>query len=269
ITTLLLRDTPRTPSDMVRWWGRRVRRLTPAVAVTVLAVAIAFAASSGTALDGLATLTWWQNWHLVAEGNPYWNPSPSPLRHAWSLSMGERVYLMGRAGLVARGRVAERLRRGHSPRALLGRIALAGTGASLAWAHGVEGPVEAVQSRIYSGTDTRAGALLVGCALAAAVHRRPRRRPGAVTATAFVLSAAALAGASVLLPPDDHSTYRGGLLVAALASAVVVFVSTRPGPVSRALSWSPLQWLGERSYALYLWTWPTQVLVQQRAPGLH
>ena len=269
ITTLLLRDTPRTPSDMVRWWGRRVRRLTPAVAVTVLAVAIAFAASSGTALDGLATLTWWQNWHLVAEGNPYWDPSPSPLRHAWSLSIEEQFYLLWPPVLVALGLVAGRLRRGPSPRAVVGGFALAGTVASFAWAHVLAGPVEADLSRIYFGTDTRAGALLVGCALAAAVHRRPRRRPGPVTATAFVLSVAALAGASVLLSPDDHSTYRGGLLVAALASAVVVFVSTRPGPVSRALSWSPLQWLGERSYALYLWTWPTQVLVEQRSPGLH
>ena len=106
ITSLLLEDTPGTPADMVRWWGRRVRRLTPAVAVTVLVVAIAFATSSGIALDGLATLTWWQNWHLVAEGSPYWSPSPSPLRHAWSLSIEEQVYLLWPPVLVGLGSFA-------------------------------------------------------------------------------------------------------------------------------------------------------------------
>ena len=56
------------------------------VAVVVLAVLALFLTRSGIALDAVATMTWWQNWHLIAEGTSYWASSPSPLRHAWSLA---------------------------------------------------------------------------------------------------------------------------------------------------------------------------------------
>ena len=41
------------------------------------------------AVDGAATLTWWQNWHQIVAGQSYWDPSPSPFRHAWSLAIEE------------------------------------------------------------------------------------------------------------------------------------------------------------------------------------
>jgi hypothetical protein len=37
--------------------------------------------------------------------------------------------------------------------------------------------------------------------------------------------------------------------------------SAEPGPFGRALAWSPLVWVGRRSYGLYLWHWPIYVMV--------
>ncbi|HMV73910.1 MAG TPA: acyltransferase family protein, partial [Microthrixaceae bacterium] len=72
ITSLLMSRPPVGAAGLRRWWARRVRRLTPAVAVVVLAVLALFLTRSGIALDAVATMTWWQNWHLIAEGTSYW-----------------------------------------------------------------------------------------------------------------------------------------------------------------------------------------------------
>ena len=62
ITTLLLARPPEGAAGMRRWWGRRFTRLTPAVAVVVIAVLVTFSTTAGLSWNAVATLTWWQNW---------------------------------------------------------------------------------------------------------------------------------------------------------------------------------------------------------------
>lgn len=270
ITSLLLRDTPQSPAAMARWWARRIRRLTPAVAVTVLAVLVLFLTRSGIALDALATMTWWQNWHLVAEGTSYWASTPSPLRHAWSLSIEEQFYLLWPVALVGLTALARRSRR---PTVVVATVAATGAVASFAWAWWLSIGTGTDLSRIYFGTDTRAGALLAGCAVAAWMQRRPARwvrtpRVRPALSAAAMLAGVVLVVLCIVLTPESALSYRGGLLLAALGSLVLVGACAGPGPVGSVLSNDTLQWLGTRSYAIYLWSWPTQLLLQERWPGL-
>jgi len=271
ITTLLLTVTPEGPRGLATWWGRRFRRLTPAVAVVVLAVLAVFLTQSGIVIDAIATLTWWQNWHLVAEGTPYWASEPSPLRHAWSLSIEEQFYLVWPALLLALLAVARRSTDHRATGRRRGRqavlaVAVLGTLASFGWATYLVLATDTALSRIYFGTDTRAGALLIGAALGAATLTAQRRTARAVRTAAAVLALAVLGSLTVVLTPDLRATYTGGLALAALCALVLVDGAARQGPLTRVLDLKPLQWLGIHSYAIYLWSWPIQVALEQRLP---
>lgn len=123
VTSLLLAETRDDGGvDLGSFWSARLRRLAPAVFVlvpTVLAGAwlVGWPSSrlDDLAWDGVATLTWWQNWRQIVASQSYWDPNPSPFRHAWSLAIEEQYYLlwplvvMVVVGWAARGRRPARM----------------------------------------------------------------------------------------------------------------------------------------------------------------
>jgi peptidoglycan/LPS O-acetylase OafA/YrhL len=175
---------------------------------------------------------WWEAAHQGA---------PGMLLHTWSLSVEEQFYLVWPVLLYA-------VLRFWGRRAALGvsvGLSLLMTGHALA----------GVATNPYYRTDIRGIGLLLGASLALALSLGLSRRLSART-----IRDAGLAGAGVLAVVIARVTVvegmRGvGLTVIGLATAALILelVTHSSGLPARVLSASPLVWIGQRSYGVYLY----------------
>ncbi|HEX8498885.1 MAG TPA: acyltransferase family protein, partial [Actinomycetales bacterium] len=267
ITGLLVREHRRTGGiDLVAFWGRRLRRLLPALLLVLVAVCAAtwWAAPPETwaarRADVLWALAYLANWHFVGVGEDYFASytGASPLRHTWSLSIEEQFYLVW--PLVVAGVLRSSAR--HGRRALVvvsaGLVLVSATAMALAFAPGAV-------SRAYYGTDGRVQQLLVGAVLALLLGRAAAVPSGTLRAVRVgVPVCLVVVGAALVVASDSAPTYyRGGALAFAVVVALVVAgIELDPaGPAARALSWAPAAALGRVSYGVYLWHWPVLVLM--------
>lgn len=281
ITSLLVKEWRRTGRiGIVAFWLRRARRLLPAVLVVLLAVAayglVAPQPQSRLLGDSLSTLGYVSNWWFMVSGQSYFAQfvEPSTLRHTWSLAIEEEFYILFPLVLVALlGRLRLRV-------TTLRTVLLAGALGSAALMALLHDPL-ADPSRAYYGTDTRAQALLLGAALALSpsllapakplygrVGGRLVRLPG--WGLPGVLALGGLLAMVVAARELAPWMYRGGFLLAATLSAVVIAsVTAAPRSVlGRALSWEPMVAIGVLSYGLYLWHWPVFVVLNHERTGL-
>jgi peptidoglycan/LPS O-acetylase OafA/YrhL len=270
ITVLLVRERTATGAlDLPGFWSRRARRLLPALMVCVPASVLLARLSEGDLLVGigrqvLGAGTFTSNWLEIAAGSDYFAAtSPQLLVNLWSLSVEEQFYLLW--PLAVLGLLAVTRRPEARAAAALGLAVL--SAALMALRLDPDSP-----TRVYYGTDTHVMGLMLGAALAfayAAPHRAwttsawwaAHRRQVAVAALVTLLGLMALSG------EDSALTFRGGILLASLATtALVLVVVERPGRLRAVLELPAARWVGARSYGIYLWHWPVFLVIGSDLP---
>lgn len=265
ITAILLREFRETGTiGFPNFYFRRLKRLLPPV---LALLAIAYPVTAALSPDALAwfhadlpaALGYLSNVWQIHAGQSYFDTTPHVLKHLWSLAVEEQFYLlwplpawllMRSAGVKATGVVAVLL-------------ALAST----AWMWFLfEQNIDATdQNRIYLGTDTHAMGLLAGAALACwwnpwqPANLSARERIG--WRVAAVLGLGLLSYMLQMLNPADPAMYRGCFLLVPVLTCIILYASINDPRswVSWLLRTGLFQWLGKRSYSLYLIHWPVFV----------
>jgi peptidoglycan/LPS O-acetylase OafA/YrhL len=252
ITGILLAEAERRGSiSLAGFYVRRARRILPAAALTLLVTDLAarhllnFVRAREAVSDSLWAAAFGANVHFARIGSDYFAQAqpPSPLLHFWTLSVEEQFYLVWPALLAA---VFLGARRRRLPLLLVA----AGAGiASLVWSIR---ETRAAPTAAYFSTPARAWELALGAMLAIAAPRL--RVPRAVGWIGLAAIAAAAVGFSSATPFPGYAA-----LLPAGGAALVIAAVLRP------LSVSPLRYIGDRSYAFYLWHWPVLAIAAEHA----
>jgi peptidoglycan/LPS O-acetylase OafA/YrhL len=271
ITTLLVIEWHRNGRIALgAFWGRRARRLLPALMLVLVLVAVfnrfEIAPWNRAAIrgDGIASLFYVGNWRFIAEKQGYFSlfSAPSPLRHMWSLAIEEQFYLVWPLVVFATMRLAR-----GSLRALAA-VCVVGIVASIAVMAALYGPGEPL--RAYYGTDARAHTILLGALLGIVlVSWTPSAAAKRRLALAGALALAAIFWVWHVANGTSARYYKGGSALYAVLACIAIAGALQPGLVRRALSWGPLVWIGRISYGLYLFHWPIIVWLVPTRVHLH
>ncbi|MFE1079655.1 acyltransferase family protein [Nocardiopsis alba] len=257
ITSLLLREVERNGRvSLSGFYVRRVRRLLPAATVVLLVtgavslVVLPVTRLGDTAWQLAASAFYVENLYLADQALDYLaaETPPSPVQHFWSLSVEEQFYLVWPLLFLLWGLAARRWR--------------AGTGTLVTVLASVF-VVSLVHSILATASDapsayfmpfTRAWELATGGLLAVLMARGSL--PNAVRLPLGWIGLAAIVASALLY--DSGTPFPGyTALLPVLGSAAVIAAERPSGPAaSRLLSTGPARFLGDVSYALYLWHWP-------------
>ncbi|HTU15907.1 MAG TPA: acyltransferase family protein [Solirubrobacterales bacterium] len=285
ITDILMEAWSAERLKLGQFWLARARRLLPALFV-MLVVVMAWVTIGDPAqleeLRGVAisSALFTSNWWVIFQDVSYFDRfgPVSPLGHLWSLAIEEQFYivwpwllLLGLKFIPGRkGADPVNARRRVRPRLAAVTLVLAAASAVLMavlFEPGFD------TTRVYEGTDTRAFGLLLGAALAMVWPSRRLRAniPDRARRQLDVAGVLALAVIVLLIwRTDQYSAfiYQGGLVLLSVATVVVVAVLAHPASrLGPALGWTPLRWIGVRSYGIYLWQLPIIALTTPAGAG--
>lgn len=276
LTTLSIeREIGRTGRlDYPRFVLKRVTRLLPSMlavvgVTTLLCVFLAPNLLPKVKSDVVPALLFVENVFYIVRNVSYFANAglPSPLTHFWYLGVVMQFYVIWPLVLLGMRKVVRSRRMACSA---VGILAVA-SAVLMAVLYDPAGDT----ARIYYGPDTRAAELLLGTLAALWTGGRglnlralPAVGPRLKDAPAWACDALALACLASLgvmcfsLNGYSEFAYRGGMLLAAVLTAVLASCLCRPqSALAHVLGARPVAEAGKRAFAVYLWHYPLLVVL--------
>jgi peptidoglycan/LPS O-acetylase OafA/YrhL len=269
ITTILVREAEKTGRIALGlFWAKRIRRLVPALVVTVVFTLIVGALVGSVlgwdslALQGAASVFYVANILFWRESTNYFDTGSglSPFLHMWSLGVEEQFYVLWPILIIVGVWIAARRFRLRSVLAVAFGLVFVGSLALSVFLTPVS-PTAAfylLPTRAWEF----AGAGLLALLPATAVLRQR-----------WVASVAGIAGVAVLvggvLVLSESEPYPGYRALVPFVGTILLIVAGggARSVVAPVLESRPFVWVGNVSYSWYLWHWPLIVFAKELFPG--
>ncbi len=265
ITRLLLDSIQRSGGlDLRAFYGARVRRLLPPLVFMIITTTVVVGLWAPDTMRRFLTDTPFalfggMNWWLVFRQTDYFETIGRPplLQHTWSLGVEAQFYLIWPLILLL---VLRYFGKNKIPGAALLIAAFSGI-ALLVVSLQVDAANASKVSHVYFGTDTHSIGLFLGAALA--VSWIPQNLQETVTRKAQdfidgigIVGFLGIIAAFLFIDENDPTLYKIAFPLAGICGCAILTSIVHPASrFAPILSSTPFVWIGERSYAIYLWHW--------------
>ena len=265
ITRLLLDSIQRSGGlDLRAFYIARIRRLLPPLVFMIITTTVVVGLWAPDTMrrflgDTPFALFGGMNWWLVFRQTDYFEAIGRPplLQHTWSLGVEAQFYLVWPLILLL---VLRYFGKNKIPGAALLIAAFSGI-ALLVLSLQIDAASGSKVSHVYFGTDTHSIGLFLGAALA--VRWIPQNLQETVTRKAQdfidgigIFGFLGIIAAFLFIDETDPTLYKLAFPLAGIFGCAIITSIVHPASrFAPILSSKPFIWIGERSYAIYLWHW--------------
>lgn len=255
--------------DIRAFYVRRMKRLYPAMIAMFLVTTTYMTLFQRNLLNNLrgemiSSLLYFNNWWQIAQGSSYFEQfgNPSPFTHIWSLSLEGQYYLIWPIVFILLIKFVK-----HQSK-IFQIVAFFSLISAMAMAIIYSPSVD--PTRVYYGTDTRIFSAMLGSALAF-VWPSWKMKEDVPDDAKKVMNIAGVASVvlmilSFIFIQDTWAfVYRGGLFLFSVLAMIAIGVVAHPGAsLNKWLSNPVFEYIGKRSYGIYLWQFPVMIFYEER-----